>query len=244
MLWQETEFSYSDGHRSAYRVYAGRVDLTDDDIVLGEGRAIVFVDPAETAALDKAESCAHFLPLFLASDTYRKLRDEGTRDDQHDEPRTPQLRRIEVPEMGAEDVVIDADGNAWTGTEDGSIFRVTPAARCDAWVTPAAARSGWSCSAEGRLLVADAYQGLLAMSTTTGAVERLVTEVDGQRLLLCNNAAVASNGDIWFSDSSTVYRMDQWRADFVEHTGPVGCCVGERTVPSRSISMAWPSRTA
>ncbi len=38
----------------------------------------------------------------------------------------PQLRRIEVPEMGAEDVVIDADGNAWTGTEDGSIFRVTP----------------------------------------------------------------------------------------------------------------------
>ena len=76
VLWQETEFSYSDGHTSSYRVYAGRVDLTDEDIVLGEGRAIVFVDPAETAALDKAESLAHFLPLFLASETYRKLRDE------------------------------------------------------------------------------------------------------------------------------------------------------------------------
>ncbi len=25
----------------------------------------VFVDPADTPALDKAESCAHFLPLFL-----------------------------------------------------------------------------------------------------------------------------------------------------------------------------------
>ena len=60
VLWQETEFSYSDGHRSSYRVYAGRVDLTDDDIVLGEGRAIVFVDPAETAALDKAESLRPF----------------------------------------------------------------------------------------------------------------------------------------------------------------------------------------
>lgn len=78
VLWQETEFGYSDGHRSAYRVYAGRVDLTDDDIVLGEGRAIVFVDPVETDALDKAESLAHFLPLFLSSDTYRQLRDEGT----------------------------------------------------------------------------------------------------------------------------------------------------------------------
>ena len=77
VLWQETEFEYSDDHRSDYRVYVGRVDLTDDDIVLGEGRAIVFVDPADTDALDKAESCAYFLPLFLASDLYRRLRDEG-----------------------------------------------------------------------------------------------------------------------------------------------------------------------
>ena len=77
VLWQETEFSYSDGHLSAYRVYAGRVDLTDDDIVLGEGRAIVFVDPADVESLDKAESCAHFLRLFLASDLYRQFRDEG-----------------------------------------------------------------------------------------------------------------------------------------------------------------------
>lgn len=78
VLWQETEFEYSDGHRSSYRVYAGRVDLGDQDIVLGEGRAIVFVDPAETETLDRAESCAFFLPLFLASDLYTQLRDEGT----------------------------------------------------------------------------------------------------------------------------------------------------------------------
>lgn len=77
VLWQETEFSYSDGHHSAYRVYGGRVDLTDDDIVLGEGRAIVFVDPVRAGALDLAESCAHFLPLFLASQTYQELT-EGT----------------------------------------------------------------------------------------------------------------------------------------------------------------------
>lgn len=78
VLWQEREFEYTDGHRSSYRVYAGSVDLTDDDIVLGEGRAIVFVDPAATEALDKAESLTWFLPLFLASDLYRQLCDEGT----------------------------------------------------------------------------------------------------------------------------------------------------------------------
>jgi 8-oxo-dGTP diphosphatase len=77
-LWQATEFHYSDGP-SHYRVYAGRVDLTDADIVLGEGRAIVFVDPADTPALDKAESTAYFLPLFLASDLYRTLTEGTTR---------------------------------------------------------------------------------------------------------------------------------------------------------------------
>ncbi len=37
-------------------------------------------------------------------------------------------------------------------------------------------------------------------------------------MVLCNNAAVAANGDIWFSDSSTVYAIDQWKSDFVERT--------------------------
>jgi 8-oxo-dGTP diphosphatase len=77
ILWQEAEFAYSDGYTGSYRVYAGRVDLTDDDIVVGEGRAIVFVDPAELGSLDLAESCEHFVTQFLASDLYRKLRDEG-----------------------------------------------------------------------------------------------------------------------------------------------------------------------
>jgi 8-oxo-dGTP pyrophosphatase MutT (NUDIX family) len=77
VLWHAGAFEYSDGHRSDYHVYAGRVDLTDDDIVLGEGRAIVFVEPAKTSSLDRAESCAYYLPRFLDSEVYRRL-SEGT----------------------------------------------------------------------------------------------------------------------------------------------------------------------
>src|SRR4051812_33857786 len=76
-VWASADFSYSDGHHNHYEVYAGRVDLTDEDIVVGEGRAIVFIDPAATSGLDLAESTAHFLPRFLASDRYRQLT-EGT----------------------------------------------------------------------------------------------------------------------------------------------------------------------
>lgn len=75
-VWEDTEFTYSDGHEGHYRVYAGAVDLTDADIVVGEGRAIVFVEPADVGGLDKAESCAHFVPRFLGSELYRRLIEE------------------------------------------------------------------------------------------------------------------------------------------------------------------------
>jgi 8-oxo-dGTP diphosphatase len=59
--------------RDHWMIWAGRVDLTDGDIVVGEGRRIVFVDPATLDTLDLAESTAYFLPLFLASEQYRQL---------------------------------------------------------------------------------------------------------------------------------------------------------------------------
>lgn len=73
-LWRDEEFAYPDGHRGRYHVYAAGVDLTDEAIVVGEGRQIVFVDPAEVADLDLAASSRHFVPTFLASDLYRSLR--------------------------------------------------------------------------------------------------------------------------------------------------------------------------
>jgi sugar lactone lactonase YvrE len=130
----------------------------------------------------------------------------------------PKPRRIEVPAMGAEDVVIDDHGNAWTGTEEGSIWRVAKDGAVQRTGNTGGRPLGIELYGEDRLLIADANAGLLTMSTTTGVVERLVTEVEGHRMVFCNNAAVASNGDIWFSDTSTVYPIEKWRADFVENT--------------------------
>jgi 8-oxo-dGTP pyrophosphatase MutT (NUDIX family) len=73
-LWRDAEYTYPDGHHGRYHLYAAAVDLTDADIVLGEGRRIVFVDPAEVPALDLAPSSRHFVPAFLASDLYDSLR--------------------------------------------------------------------------------------------------------------------------------------------------------------------------
>jgi 8-oxo-dGTP diphosphatase len=75
-LWHDGERAPSDGSPRTvhWRVWVGRVDLTDDDIVVGEGRRIVFVDPATAGRLDLAESTRHFLPRLVGSRLYADLR--------------------------------------------------------------------------------------------------------------------------------------------------------------------------
>jgi sugar lactone lactonase YvrE len=68
------------------------------------------------------------------------------------------------------------------------------------------------------LVICDAHHGLVAMTLGDGELETLVDSFDGRPLVFCNNAAVASNGDIYFSDSSTVFGIDQWRKDFAQNT--------------------------
>jgi len=53
--------------------FATRVDATDDDIVLGEGRQIVFVDPATLPSLDLSDSARLIVLPFLESELYRSL---------------------------------------------------------------------------------------------------------------------------------------------------------------------------
>jgi 8-oxo-dGTP pyrophosphatase MutT (NUDIX family) len=58
-----------------WRIWVGRVDLTDQDITLGEGRQIVFVDPDRVSdgSLDLARGAAYVLDRFLASGSYERL---------------------------------------------------------------------------------------------------------------------------------------------------------------------------
>jgi sugar lactone lactonase YvrE len=148
--------------------------------------------------------------------------------------------------MGAEDVVVDERGFAWTGTEDGSVWRVAKNGSVQKVGHSGGRPLGIELYGEDRLLIADAHAGLLTMSTTTGVIERLVTEVDGHRMVFCNNAAVAATGDIWFSDSSTVYSIEKWKADFVENTrtGRLLCRRADGTVEVHLDGLAFANGVA
>jgi sugar lactone lactonase YvrE len=130
---------------------------------------------------------------------------------------------FQVPGRGAEDVLVAPsgpdEGAVFTGTEDGVIHRVSPDGKQVHQVANTGGRPlGIEWLLDGRLLVCDAHRGVLAVDPRSGTLETLVPDIDGRPMRFCNNAAVAADGTIYFSDSSTVYGIEQWKADFVERT--------------------------
>ncbi len=124
-----------------------------------------------------------------------------------------------MPSYGTEDVVVDDAGRVITGTEDGRIFRVS----ADGGVVELLAMTGGrplgiELAPDGALIVCDAIRGLLRVDLRTEAVEVLVHEVEGRPMRFCNNAAVAGDGTIYFSDSTRDFGVDDWKADLLAHS--------------------------
>lgn len=129
------------------------------------------------------------------------------------------LTVIRVPGHGAEDVLVGDDGWVYTGTEDGSVFKVRPDGHKVERIGNTGGRPlGLEFLHDGRILVCDARSGLLALDPEDGKVEVLTDLVHGQRMVFCNNAAVAASGVIYFTDSSRFYPVERWKADIVENT--------------------------
>ena len=125
-----------------------------------------------------------------------------------------------------EDVVLDSEGRLVAGGDDGTLWR-WPAGCADAddpdTVRPEAIANtgGRPLGVEvdprdGTLIVCDAYRGLLRIGHD-GAVTDLAARVAGTPILFCNNAAVAADGTVFFSDSSTRYPLSAWKRDLLEH---------------------------
>lgn len=73
-LWREFEvFHKAYDSLDQMQVYAAPTHLSDGDIVVGEGRQIVFVDPAVTTGLTLTAAAEMIVPAFLNSDLYRSM---------------------------------------------------------------------------------------------------------------------------------------------------------------------------
>jgi sugar lactone lactonase YvrE len=122
---------------------------------------------------------------------------------------------------GPEDVAVGPEGHIYAGTAEGHIWRWEPDARAGATPTLFADTGGRPLGIEvdprdGALVVCDAYRGLLRIAGD-GAITDLTHRAGDSRILLCNNAAVAGDGTVYFTDSSNRFPLSHWRRDLLEH---------------------------
>ncbi len=130
---------------------------------------------------------------------------------------TATLHLVPVPGTAAEDVVADADGNIWTGVEDGRIIRVRPDGSSAEAVTDTGGRPlGLAVARDGRLLICDSHRGLLRYDPATGTIETLVAEVAGRALTFCSNVVESSDGTIYFTESTSRFRYEYYKGSVVE----------------------------
>jgi sugar lactone lactonase YvrE len=130
----------------------------------------------------------------------------------------PELTLLQVHGHGTEDVLVDDKGSVYTGVEDGRILRLTPdGRRLDTIADTGGRPLGLELYPDGRLLVCDAERGLLLVDRVSGEVETLVAS--GPSLRVCNNASVAADGTIYFTDSTSRFDLRYYIADLMEHGG-------------------------
>lgn len=129
------------------------------------------------------------------------------------------LERWEIEAAGPEDVAVAADATVYTGLSDGRILRLLPPDGQASTVCSTEGRPlGIEVDADGTLVVCDAYRGLLRVHPAKGEITVLVDEVDGTPLRLVNNADICSDGSILFTESSTRFALEHFKADLLEHS--------------------------
>ena len=132
----------------------------------------------------------------------------------------PPLRLYALPALG-EDVAVDEQGRLLAGCDDGRVVRIDPQRRdgkVETLVQTGGRPIGIELDRDGSLVVCDAERGLLRVDPERKIMQVLLSSRE-HGIGLCNNAAIARDGTIYFSDSSLRFRLRDWRADLFEHSG-------------------------
>ncbi|MCR8923857.1 SMP-30/gluconolactonase/LRE family protein [Dasania sp. GY-MA-18] len=120
-----------------------------------------------------------------------------------------QLAKLELlaiaGEQRPEAVTIGPDGYIYASTHSGWIVRLNPQGQqALRWVNTQGRPLGLAFDPQGRLIVADAYRGLLAI-TPNKTITVLSTHAAGKAIAYANDVAVARDGRIFFSDASSKF---------------------------------------
>jgi len=127
---------------------------------------------------------------------------------------------LPVPGDAPEDVVVDADGQIWTGVIGGRIVRIAPDGSSHRVFADTGGRPlGLHVARDGRILICDSYRGLLALHPDSGKLETLADSVDGRPLRFCSNVTETSDGTIYFTESTSKFHYEHFKGAILEARG-------------------------
>lgn len=131
------------------------------------------------------------------------------------------LTRAEVfpvlESQGPEDVAVDRYGRIYGGLHDGRIVRFSYDGVVQETFTAIEGGRplGLHFDADGNLIVADAWKGLLSIDED-GVITVLSTGHGGRPFAFADDLDIASDGKIYFSDASDTYNQPDYLLDLVE----------------------------
>lgn len=119
--------------------------------------------------------------------------------------------------LAPEDVFVSADGVVYTGLANGDVvsFPVNSPDNVRVIANTGGRPLGVRLDTQGNIIVSDPVKGLLSI-TPDGDITTLVREYNGRPLLLIDHHEIAANGDIFFSNASSRYDLNNYLYDFIE----------------------------
>ena len=129
-----------------------------------------------------------------------------------------------APEIGPEHIEFGPDGKLYTGVLSGDVLRMNlDGTGIETVVNTGGRTLGLAFDADGKLILADAMKGLLAVGTD-GSVTVLADRVGTDPILYADAVVVAKDGRIFFTDASRRFSplelgtFDAALLDIMEHS--------------------------
>ena len=116
---------------------------------------------------------------------------------------------------GPEDTAVDARGRVYAGLHDGRIVRLEADGSVATFADTRGRPLGMDFDAAGKLIVADAYKGLLSIDPQ-GQIQVLTSEAEGLPFKFTDDLDIASDGTIYFSDASSRFAQPDYLLDLLE----------------------------
>ena len=127
-----------------------------------------------------------------------------------------ELHVVALSGNAPEDVVADAAGAIWTGTDDGSIWQIDPDGSPRRVANTGGRPLGLAISRDGRVLICDSHRGLLRLDPDSGNIEELVIDVGGRPLRFCSNVVESRSGIMYFTQSTERFDVEHYKGAYLE----------------------------